>query len=83
MQSLSPGTVTTDMTNTDNYDIDPATVEKYKHIKCLQPNDIANAVMYVLSTPPHLQVKNIHEKLCILTFLQIDELTIRAVGETY
>lgn len=59
MQSLSPGTVATAITNAEDFDIDPETVEKYKNIKVLQPDDIADTVVFILSTPPHVQVKKI------------------------
>lgn len=47
------------MTNAEDFDIDSETIEKYKNMKVLQPDDIAETVVYILSTPPHVQVKNI------------------------
>ncbi len=51
---LSPGLVETEMA----YRILGSEVAKsfYSQIRCFQPKDIADAVLYVLSTPPHVQV---------------------------
>jgi NADP-dependent 3-hydroxy acid dehydrogenase YdfG len=46
-QSLSPGVVSTDMAPV-------MWLEKQPHLK---PEDIADAVVYVLGTPPHVQVR--------------------------
>ena len=51
---LSPGTVETEMAYKA---LGPEAAKSiYSSIRCLQPNDIADAVLYVLSTPPHVQV---------------------------
>ncbi|XP_055624431.1 farnesol dehydrogenase-like [Toxorhynchites rutilus septentrionalis] len=55
--SISPGAVRTDMLPKEGWAADIAT---------LQPEDIADAIVYVLGTPPHVQ---------------IHELTIKPVGE--
>lgn len=52
----------------------------------LQPSDMADGVVYVLSTPPHVQVSSftIESLWYIHKFVfQIHELTIRAVGENF
>ncbi|XDV32582.1 hypothetical protein PO909_003359 [Leuciscus waleckii] len=57
--SISPGLVETELT----YRLFSQNPEKaaatYKSIKCLQADDIANAVVYVLSAPPHVQIGDI------------------------
>ncbi|KAF4103967.1 dehydrogenase/reductase SDR family member 11-like [Onychostoma macrolepis] len=57
--SISPGLVETELT----YRLFSQNPEKaaatYKSIKCLQVADIANAVVYVLSAPPHVQIGDI------------------------
>ena len=56
----------------------------------LHPADISAAVLYVLGTPPHVQVnddvnKNIKQILKMYFFFskQIHELTIKPVGEKF
>ncbi|XP_016431972.1 dehydrogenase/reductase SDR family member 11-like [Sinocyclocheilus rhinocerous] len=57
--SISPGLVETELT----YRLFSQNPEKaaatYKSIKCLQAVDIANAVLYVLSAPDHVQIGDI------------------------
>ncbi|XP_023169475.2 farnesol dehydrogenase [Drosophila hydei] len=55
--SISPGLVDTDMVP-----------QAYKRLPMLQPEDVANAIMYALATPPHVQVH---------------ELTIKPMGEPF
>ncbi|XP_016321041.1 dehydrogenase/reductase SDR family member 11-like [Sinocyclocheilus anshuiensis] len=56
---ISPGLVETEFA----YHLFSENPEKaaatYKSIKCLQAADIANAVVYVLSAPPHVQIGDI------------------------
>ncbi|XP_060533935.1 farnesol dehydrogenase-like [Cylas formicarius] len=59
--SLSPGPVDTPMLGSSE------AVKSSLH-QLLRPEDVANAIVYILSTPPHVQVQ---------------ELTIRPVGEPY
>ncbi|XP_056330516.1 dehydrogenase/reductase SDR family member 11-like [Danio aesculapii] len=57
--SISPGLVETEFAYrlfSENQDKASAT---YKSIKCLQPDDLAKAVVYVLSAPPHVQIGDI------------------------
>lgn len=55
-QSISPGFVKTSIGAT----IDPENLEKLRALlgntEGMVPEDIADAVVYVLSTPPHVQV---------------------------
>ncbi|XP_016321039.1 dehydrogenase/reductase SDR family member 11-like [Sinocyclocheilus anshuiensis] len=56
---ISPGLVETEFAYrlfSENPEIAVAT---YKSVKCLQADDIANAVVYVLSAPPHVQIGDI------------------------
>ncbi|XP_039497930.1 farnesol dehydrogenase [Drosophila santomea] len=55
--SISPGLVDTEIVPLD-----------YKRLPMLQAEDVANAILYVLSTPPHVQVH---------------ELTIKPMGEPF
>ncbi|KAJ9589358.1 hypothetical protein L9F63_017435, partial [Diploptera punctata] len=52
--SVSPGLVNTEFTTVSSADYTPETLhESHPH---LQPQDLADAVLYVLGTPPHVQV---------------------------
>ncbi|KAJ3660776.1 hypothetical protein Zmor_005207 [Zophobas morio] len=62
--SVSPGLVGTDIFEANNSGI---TAEQLQKMNSLESEDIADSVLYVLSTPPHVQVH---------------ELTIKPVGET-
>jgi NADP+-dependent farnesol dehydrogenase len=54
LQSLSPGAVKTEfMIASGNPNLDP---ELLKHLPFLDSKDIADAVLYILGTPPHVQV---------------------------
>jgi NADP+-dependent farnesol dehydrogenase len=52
LQSLSPGLVKTDM---------PAK-EMLESQSSLNPEDIADSVLYVLGTPPHVQVRLVFDE---------------------
>jgi NADP+-dependent farnesol dehydrogenase len=52
-QSLSPGAVTTEILEASEF---PKDMEVLKDIPYLESKDIADAVIYVLGTPPHVQV---------------------------
>jgi len=62
--SISPGFVRTEIMGPET----PETIEMLKHFPALQSEDISAAVLYVLGTPPHVQ---------------IHELTIKPVGEPF
>jgi NADP+-dependent farnesol dehydrogenase len=54
LQSLSPGAVKTEfLTASGRTDID---LEQFKDIPFLESKDIADGVVYILGTPPHVQV---------------------------
>lgn len=51
LQSISPGLVNTEIIPEEQRKI----IEKIK-MPILEASDVSNAVLYVLSTPPHVQV---------------------------
>ncbi|XP_036612992.1 dehydrogenase/reductase SDR family member 11 [Trichosurus vulpecula] len=56
---ISPGLVETGFAF-KLHDSNPVkAAEIYEHIKCLKPEDVAEAVIFVLSTPPHVQIGDI------------------------
>ncbi|XP_055256412.1 dehydrogenase/reductase SDR family member 11 [Moschus berezovskii] len=56
---ISPGVVETQFAF-KVHDKDPErAAATYEHMKCLKPEDVAEAVIYVLSTPPHVQIGDI------------------------
>ncbi|KAF7989552.1 hypothetical protein HCN44_008226 [Aphidius gifuensis] len=59
--SISPGYVSTEIAEANNFG------EHVTNLPCLESQDIADAIFYVISTPPRVQ---------------ITELTIRPLGET-
>ncbi|KAJ3660772.1 hypothetical protein Zmor_005204 [Zophobas morio] len=63
--SVSPGVTDTEILECNDFDVNP---EDWKGIPYLKAEDIADGVIYVLSTPPHVQVH---------------ELTIKPVGEQF
>nr|XP_055052074.1 dehydrogenase/reductase SDR family member 11-like [Misgurnus anguillicaudatus] len=54
--SISPGLVETMFTPRLYSHMPEIAVAAYKYIKCLQADDIANAVVYVLSAPAHVRI---------------------------
>lgn len=62
-------------------------MEFVQNMPHLKSEDISAAVVYVLGTPPHVQV-NHTEQLVIIVFktfscYQVHELTIKPVGERF
>lgn len=56
---ISPGLVETQFAF-KLHDKDPEkAAATYENIKCLKPEDVAEAVIYVLSAPPHVQIGDI------------------------
>lgn len=55
LKSVSPGLVATEMT-TLSPDLDPERKKIVEQFPILQPEDIADGVIYALSTPEHVQV---------------------------
>jgi NADP+-dependent farnesol dehydrogenase len=54
--SISPGAVTTEIAETNNVVFDDNMKELIKKMPFLKSEDIADSVLYVLSTAPHVQV---------------------------
>ncbi|XP_051534674.1 dehydrogenase/reductase SDR family member 11-like [Myxocyprinus asiaticus] len=54
--SISPGIVETEFTYWFLSHNPGKAAAAYKSLKCLEADDIASAVMYVLSAPPHVQI---------------------------
>ncbi|XP_056612729.1 dehydrogenase/reductase SDR family member 11-like [Triplophysa dalaica] len=54
--SISPGLVETKFTTRFYSDKPEIAAAAYRRIKCLQAEDIANALVYVLSCPSHVQI---------------------------
>lgn len=57
VSSISPGTVETEFFNKS---LDPTIVNyMFKSMNCLQPKDVADAVVYILKSPSHVDVNDI------------------------
>ncbi|XP_077064993.1 dehydrogenase/reductase SDR family member 11-like isoform X2 [Siphateles boraxobius] len=56
---ISPGLVETEFAYRLYCETPEKAVAMYKSVKCLQAADITNAVGYVLSAPPHVQIGDI------------------------
>lgn len=65
VSSLSPGLVKTDIFEASNH---PMSEVVFKMMPYLNPEDISQGVLYILGTPPHVQVY---------------ELTLKPVGESF
>jgi NADP-dependent 3-hydroxy acid dehydrogenase YdfG len=55
-QSISPGGVKTELAEASGFPKEA--LEQFKDSPYLEAKDIADSVMYVLGTPPHVQVSN-------------------------
>ncbi|KAJ3660774.1 hypothetical protein Zmor_005206 [Zophobas morio] len=66
--SVSPGGVATEIVQSNEFILDPKRTEDFKNFPFLQSEDVADSVLYVLSTAPHVQVH---------------ELTIKPIGEKF
>lgn len=81
-QSISPGTVKTEI-------FTERALEFLKDMPMLEAEDISDAVMYVLGTPPHVQVNHFLPNPTAtalktrISLLQIHELIIKPVGEKF
>jgi NADP-dependent 3-hydroxy acid dehydrogenase YdfG len=60
-QSISPGAVATEMGEASG--IPKEILEQFKDIPYLKAEDVADSVVYALSTPPHVQVRVSHSIL--------------------
>lgn len=57
--SICPGLVETELTHRLFSQNPKKAADIYQSIECLQADDIANAAVYVLSAPPHVQIGEI------------------------
>lgn len=55
-KSISPGLVESELIDAAGFTADPKIKAQIETLPVLKSNDIAEAVIYVLSTPPHVQV---------------------------
>ena len=53
---MSPGGVATEIVQSNEFILDPKRTEDFKNFPFLQSEDVADSVLYVLSTAPHVQV---------------------------
>ena len=59
VSSISPGMVETEFTMVSQYGNKESAESFYNKFKCLEAEDIANAVLYILSTPAHVEVNDV------------------------
>ena len=57
--SISPGIVTTDFWHQLNKGDDDKAVAHYSRFKCLESEDVTNAVLFALQSPPYMEVNEI------------------------
>jgi short-subunit dehydrogenase len=55
-QAISPGYVETEFIYVASHGSQESAKSVYSSMKCIQPRDIAETVVYILSTPGHVQV---------------------------
>lgn len=55
-QSISPGAVETEVIQMKSGKLDSKILDALKSMPLLKTEDVAESVLYVLSTPPHVQV---------------------------
>ncbi|RZC34884.1 adh short domain containing protein [Asbolus verrucosus] len=56
ISSVSPGAVATEILDSSNIVSDPKMKEVLMKLPFLKAEDIADSILYVLATPPHVQV---------------------------
>lgn len=59
VSSISPGMVETEFDVVQTFGNEEAARERYSKFKCLQPEDISDAVLWVLASPDHMEVNDI------------------------
>lgn len=81
-KDISPGVVQTDLVTSQT----GVVRDLYRSSNALDPNDVADAVIYVVGTPPTVQV-NVHLFISTtsvnLNLLQVHELIIKPLNETF
>lgn len=81
---MSPGPVDTEFSKSSNLEVNPDWAKLYNAMPKLKSDDVADAVLYVLSTPPHVQVSRVETKAwfsCYNLPLQVQEVMLRPLGE--
>lgn len=56
---ISPGFVETEFQFVQSYGDQPSADELYSKFKCLQPEDVAQAIVWLLSSPDHVDVNDV------------------------
>ena len=60
MTGISPGLVETEFNLVHNFKRDPIVANaRYKSLHALHAHDVAQAVMFVLAAPPHVDVNDV------------------------
>lgn len=92
LQSISPGAVKTEIFTEPQLN-----AFEENNFPLLNPSDISNAVLYVLGTPPHMQVnfqypkttcRNQHQEFCAANndnffIFKVHEMIIKPLGELF
>lgn len=85
-QSISPGPVRTEFFTANALDTQSAHFEEFlETLPMLEADDVADAAIYILSTPPHVQVRS---RFYIINFVlisndisQVQDIMLRPLGE--
>lgn len=77
LQSISPGLIKTNIAKGANFG------NFFDEIPALEPEDIAEALLYALSTRPEVQVRYFHENITNTIFNHEDEIPRRKRVDGY
>lgn len=59
VSQISPGVVETEFDIVQNFGDEAAAKRRYSSMNCLQPEDVADAVVWAVSAPDHVDVHDI------------------------